>query len=67
MSCSGFGLLAMCAPLLCEVYLHCLLFTGVRGREILRSSNAGSCIELALRGTRMASEATTPREEVLYV
>src|SRR5215213_8336259 len=33
------------------------LFTGVRGRGILRSSFAGSCIDLALRGVRMASEA----------
>src|ERR671916_150601 len=33
------------------------LFTGVRGRGILRSSLAGSCIELSPRAARMASEA----------
>jgi hypothetical protein len=31
------------------------LFTEVRGRGILRSSLAGSCIDLPLRGARMAS------------
>ena len=39
------------------------LFTGVRGRGILRSSFAGSCIERPLRGARMASEATPATEE----
>ena len=38
--------------------LRCRLFTGVRGRGILRSPFAGSCIECPPRVARMASEAT---------
>src|SRR5918994_2017670 len=33
------------------------LFTGLRGRGILRSSDARSCIDPPLRGARMASKA----------
>jgi hypothetical protein len=45
-SCSSLGLLFL--P----------LFSGVRGRKILRRSFAGSCIDLPLRAARMALEPT---------
>src|SRR5215212_3717082 len=37
-------------------YPFLALFSGVRGRGILRSSDAGSCIDRPLRGPRMASK-----------
>jgi hypothetical protein len=43
------------------------LFTQVRGREILRSPFAGSCIEFASTGPRIAPEANSRGVSEIYM